>query len=254
MGKGELHIPLLVTYASDEKLEDVSRDARLLYIDAVCYCKEKLTDGFVSDVQLGKLVSPATPAKGKKWAGELVASGAWERHGKGYVIPAFLKRNPSRAQIMADRAEASDAGVRGNHERWHKDRISPTCPLCPGSEPDDRDEVGSPDTYPIDTRSGFDRVGVGSASPETETETGPEAKNSPNPVPSTGGVCAKHQDKPHPNCRGCKTNARAVRAEAGKRGPWCGQCLEDTRMFEDENGIPERCSCATPTHLRVVSA
>jgi len=58
------------------------------------------------------------------------------------------------------RKEASEAGAKGNHERWHVQRgiIDPDCPLCQepiGSEsPNDRVSIGG--------RSGSDRVGVGS--------------------------------------------------------------------------------------------
>jgi hypothetical protein len=140
MARAELHIQLYVRYMDDAKLESVSRSARLLYVDATCKARELLSDGFVSDVQLVKLAHPETPGKARKLAGELVASGAWEKHEGGYVIGAFLKRNPSKSDVMAAADEASEAGIRGNHERWHKGRISSTCPLCPSTEPPGDDE------------------------------------------------------------------------------------------------------------------
>lgn len=134
MARGELHIQLNVDYADDEKLADVSRSARLLYVDALCKAKRMLNDGVLTLAQVEKLLYPERAAAVKKAAGELVASGAWlwDETRKVYVIAAWLKRNKSRAQIEADRAATEEASLKANHARWHVGRKEPDlkCRLC----------------------------------------------------------------------------------------------------------------------------
>jgi hypothetical protein len=79
-----------------------------------------------------------------------------------------------------------------------------------------------------------------------ERESSPHAPGKP----GVGG-CAAHGSTPHANCRGCATSPRQRIAASRKRGPWCGACREDNRMFEDpETGEWSRCSCATPLAQR----
>lgn len=124
MARGEIHIQLNVDYADDEKLADVSRSARLLYVDGLCLAKRKLNDGVLTPAQVRKLMYPEPARVADKTAAELAATGAWawdEERG-AWVIPAWLKRNKSRAQIEADRIAAEEAALLGNHKRWHADR------------------------------------------------------------------------------------------------------------------------------------
>lgn len=135
MARGELHIQLSVDYADDEKFADVTRSARLLYVDALCMAKRLLNDGTVSRAQLDKMMYPERPAAAKKAAGELVDAGLWrwEEDRKVWVITAWLKRNKSRAQVAEERAKAEEASLLANHKRWHVDRKEPDllrCRLC----------------------------------------------------------------------------------------------------------------------------
>ncbi len=134
MARGELYIQLVVNYADDEKLADVSRSARLLYVDALCKAKATANDGMLTRGQVERIAYPETPAKAKKAAAELVATGAWswDDERKVYTIAAFIKRNKSRAQIEADRVAAEEASLKANHSRWHVGRKEPDpkCRLC----------------------------------------------------------------------------------------------------------------------------
>jgi hypothetical protein len=134
MPRGELHIQLACDYADDEKFAEVSRSARLLYVDALCLAKRLLNDGTVTRAQLDKLMYPERPASVKRAAAELVDTKLWEWDDarKVYVIAAWLKRNKSRAQVVEDRRQAEEASMRANHKRWHVDRKErdPKCQLC----------------------------------------------------------------------------------------------------------------------------
>lgn len=134
MARGELHIQLSVDYADDEKFIEVSRSARLLYVDALCMAKRLLNDGTISEAQLVKLSYPERPSTARKLAQNLVESGlwAWDSERKVFVILAWLKRNKSRAQVAEERRQAEEASLKANHKRWHVDRkeSDPKCPLC----------------------------------------------------------------------------------------------------------------------------
>ena len=99
MARGEIHVEWSVDYADDPKMIAAGERAELLYIRATCLAKRLLTDGFVADNQLPRF---SLSGVGKR-AEKLVEVGLWERVEGGYRITAFLKRNKSRAEILADR-------------------------------------------------------------------------------------------------------------------------------------------------------
>lgn len=132
MARGELHIQLNVEYADDPKLADVSRSARLLYVDALCKAKSLLNDGVLTPAQVRKIAYPESAKAADKAAAELVETGAWTWDGKAYGISAWLKRNKSRAEIEQARKDAEEASLKANHARWHVGRkeVDPKCRLC----------------------------------------------------------------------------------------------------------------------------
>jgi hypothetical protein len=178
MARGELHVQLNVDYADDPKLADVSRSARLLYVDMLCKAKRTLNDGIFTLSQIRKLMYPEPPARADKALAELVATGAVTRTGAGYAVTAWLKRNKSRAQIEQDRRDAEAAALLGNHKRWHVARgeRDPKCRHCiEGDDPDPGSGTrsGGRSGSVAQPESGGNRV----VSPETETETETETKN-----------------------------------------------------------------------------
>ena len=112
-----LHVQLDVDYYDDPKIIDAGEKAELLYVRSLAFCKKNWrADGFISDGQVTRSVAgglTAVPARVKR----LVDVGLWERvvdedlfggNGKGYRVTAWLKRNPSAAEIEATRAKDSD--------------------------------------------------------------------------------------------------------------------------------------------------
>jgi hypothetical protein len=119
MARGEIHIQLAVTYGEDPKLRALARfgrDARGirdLYVQMICYCKRNLTDGFVPAEELGVLAYPDSQRIGERDAGRLIEIGLAETAIGGYMLPGFLKRNKSKAEVDAVSAAKSEAGKRG---------------------------------------------------------------------------------------------------------------------------------------------
>jgi hypothetical protein len=109
-----------------------------LYLALVCYCRENLTDGFVPADEIGALAYPLPADAAErllKVLGDyrLVSPGHSPGHsdghspgyGDGYVVPAYVKRNGTRADTL-DRAEKlREQGRRGALTRWPERGDSP---------------------------------------------------------------------------------------------------------------------------------
>ena len=155
-----LYLPLDVDYFDDEQFIEAGPMAELLYIRGNCFIKRKMLDGKIKRAHLS-IIGRGIPNVAKH-AQRLVEVGRWRATSEGWTVPAYLKRNPSKAEVEAGQELAREAGVRGNHERWHvgpEGKPSPKCPLCR------REAIGSPDR-------GANRVG----SPMTKTETEPKTE------------------------------------------------------------------------------
>lgn len=144
----------------DDKLHD-HRKARAakkaaigVWVLAGSWCMDNLTDGFVPEDVLPRWGTRADAAK-------LVEAGLWvisTRNGeKGWQFHDWDRFQPSAAVTEQIRVKEAEAGVRGNHKRWHKDRgiVDPNCEYCyrvPDQEPDgvpDRVSIGGGESAPI---------------------------------------------------------------------------------------------------------
>lgn len=127
-------------FADHPKMAAAGPLAMLLHVKALCYCARYLTDGFVPDAIAMTLVSwelhgvaelgehgpddprclPRYPSN-RELIEALVEVGAWElaseanreanreANGVGYVIHDYLEYQPSRAEVLAERAKISAA-------------------------------------------------------------------------------------------------------------------------------------------------
>ena len=119
MARGEIHVQLIVNYGEDPQIRALARygrDARGcrdLYVQMLCYCKRNLTDGYIPSEEVGVLVYPDSPKVGKRDAERLVEVGLAKHIEGGYLLPGFLKRNKSRAQVEAESEKKAAAGRKG---------------------------------------------------------------------------------------------------------------------------------------------
>jgi hypothetical protein len=157
----DLWVPLDVNYWKGDLL-DAGPLAELLYVRGLSFCKEHLTDGLIRRSQL-VLVAVGIPDPTEQ-ARALVSIGAWVEHSEGWLVPAFLDRNRTKAAVEAEKQQKREAGGLGNHERWHvrEGRVDPACPHC------------VPDQSQV--RSQIDRTPIAQASPEAEAETEPQTE------------------------------------------------------------------------------
>lgn len=145
------------------------RGLRDLYLLMSCYCKRALTDGFVPDEEIPVMVMPDSARIGHRDAQRLAEVGLIERApgDDGWMIPGYLQRNKTRAQVLADSADKSQAssqkGSFGNHKRWHLGRglTVDGCRWC----------VTTSDPRATDSLASSDRPAIANYRSETETET-----------------------------------------------------------------------------------
>lgn len=136
----------------DDKLHDhrkarrAGKSAMGVWVLAGSWSMDNETDGFIPSDVLSRW---GTLADAKR----LIEAGLW-REGthkgeQGWRFHDWSRFQPSAAVTAAKRAKEAEAGLRGNHKRWHVEReiTDPDCEYCyrvPDQEPD-----GVPDDNPI---------------------------------------------------------------------------------------------------------
>lgn len=100
--------------------------AAWLDVAAWGYSSRYLTDGIVPREVIDRLAhfdgikKNGKPIRNHDLAERLVASGLWKPHPDGYEIHDYLDYNPSRADVLAERAKKQQAGRKGAASRWGK--------------------------------------------------------------------------------------------------------------------------------------
>jgi hypothetical protein len=89
-----------------EKARLVGKEGRNLQVTALCYCAGQLNDGLIRDGLLPTIFALAECDDGPATVERLVEVGMWERVDGGYQIHDYLDYNPSRTQVLAERAAA----------------------------------------------------------------------------------------------------------------------------------------------------
>jgi hypothetical protein len=183
-------VPLDADYFDNPKVIAVGEKGEILYVRGLAKAKMLLTDGVLLDAHLDRLGLSGVQARAKK----LVGAGLWERTEGGYRIVGWLERNLPADAVVADMEAKRDAGILGNHTRWHKERVDPKCPHCA--------------IAPAMCDATTVRV------PKTETET----ENLKNPLtPTSGGTDSSTAQKRSPRAAGTSPRQIAAReAEEAK--------------------------------------
>ena len=125
---GEIYLELNVEYYLDDAIAGVGVEAELLFVRGLCLARKLMTDGRLGDSQVRRLAADLVDTDAAAQA--LVDARLWRRGKGNYLIVNFLKRNPSRAQIVARSEERSRAGALGNHTKYHGDKPRRDCEFC----------------------------------------------------------------------------------------------------------------------------
>lgn len=105
-------------FPSHRKVALLSDRAFRLYVSALCWCSENLTEGAISERELPYV---ARLRGMKKAAAELEAAGLWDRAGDGWMVHDYLEYNPDRARVQADR-ESNAARQKAWRDRKRAER------------------------------------------------------------------------------------------------------------------------------------
>lgn len=140
-------------YPNNIKVSQLSDVAFRMHVSAICFACSQLTNGFVPNRQLQRLVFEAWDAA----VDELVAAGLFERVPGGILVHDFLDYNPSRESIEArrehDRRRKGSARIPNGIDA---DSVGPV--PYPVPEPD------NPDPNPSETPNA--RAGAGARARE----------------------------------------------------------------------------------------
>lgn len=187
----------------DDKLHDhrkarkAGKAAMGVWVLAGSWSMDNGTDGFVPEDVLSRWGTPADARK-------LVTAGLWDvdewEGEKGWRFHDWSRFQPSAAVTAARQAAEHEAGVRGNHKRWHVGRgiSDPDCEYC----------YRVPDRDP-------DQVGIGS--PESGGESAPiPPVPVPEPTTTPNGVVGDSEPRADV-IRLCEYLADAIEENGSKR-------------------------------------
>lgn len=133
------------------KIAALSDTAKVAYLESVCYCARELTDGFIPNKK-------ALGLAGKPRIVQEITPHLWEIAPGGFMVHDYLKYNPTRAQVLAEREGAkrrkfgrSSGELSANFERTsgdgsgevHPPPVDPVNPDIPPSS------LVSPNPHPM---------------------------------------------------------------------------------------------------------
>ena len=129
----ELHAQIACRLPDKVEIIDAGPMAELVYYRTCLRCREYLTDGRVARAHVARWFVGIPNAA--KHLDKLVAVGMLWEHPNGWQLPdgVWQKWIPSKAEVEAKRLIKHEAGVIGNHERWHvgpSGKRSQDCRIC----------------------------------------------------------------------------------------------------------------------------
>lgn len=145
-------------FANHAKIMSVGSDAFRLHVTAMCWSASQLTNGAVPVAavrQLGWFCEDL-----KQSTSELVTAGLWEVAGTGWLIHDYLEYNPSKEQVLKERAEAKE---RMQNKRKSSVEVRPNIPRTSDNVQVPPSPSPSPSEYVTSTEK--DRVGVSATPP-----------------------------------------------------------------------------------------
>lgn len=166
-------------FADHPKIVSAGPLAAWLFVSGLCYCNRLLTDGFVPMNQVPRLVAldDALEMDPMVLANRLCGLGLWSKTTKrgvvGYLIHDFLKYQPSRKQILWERAKAatrqerfrnglrndkSNAVTNGGSNTVINASVTPSPFPIPIPEEKRESPRENPKTLSLHSREEFDRV------------------------------------------------------------------------------------------------
>jgi hypothetical protein len=128
-GSGDPKVRLLLVswaklddaYPDHPKIVAGGPEVKGLHVDSICYSAAYLTDGLISPEVARRLASnnlvseDSTP---RDLIERTVTVRLWDKAKTGYQVHDYLKYNPTREKVLAERRAKSDGGKAGAEKRW----------------------------------------------------------------------------------------------------------------------------------------
>jgi hypothetical protein len=192
---------------SHPKVLEAGPEAMGLFLLALSWCADYLTDGFVPEIQVKRLLFVCDDPLAI--ADRLVSAGLWERADGGYQIHDYLEYNPSAEQVKAERAaNAKRQAEWRDRKRQRRDVVMAM-----------RNNVSNNDSNGVTNNS---PVPVPNPDPQEE----PPTEGGDPPLPPTKTV-----EFDTPEARILKARLQATAKAKGRRGPKTFETLEQKRDF-----------------------
>jgi len=235
------------------KVRALTDAAFRLYICAICWSNQHLTDGHVPASQLRYLSDVRRP---QQCAEQLAAAGLWEQNGDGWVIHDYLDY-----QASADKVRQEREAKRQRQERWKANRAitadaSPDAsgdgpPIPIPSHPIPSPE-GSVVTHPADrSEPPPDLMAIQTVQKAIEERTGKKLSAADARVVATTIIGKESIRNPAAYLKAAimrDPDPRRFLPARPARGPkpaWCGICDKDTRLTGPADQ-PYRCPNCHP--------
>jgi hypothetical protein len=130
-----LFVKLDANYAEDAAVAALGRDARLLFVDSICWAKRTGScDGRVTRAVLRRLAWDSTTPCGVL-ADELVQAGVWTEDDDGWTIRSYTKWQQTPDDVEEAKAKRSAHASAAARARWGN--APDDAPECPSMMPDD---------------------------------------------------------------------------------------------------------------------
>lgn len=186
------HTRFALGFTRHRKVHVLSDAAFRLWVSAMDYAREQLTDGRVTEADLDML--PRCPQRGKRrqtLVKELVDADLWEVDGADWMIHDFLVWQDSAAMVRQKQAEARERmrRVRANRARTYGEPEGEQAPVFARTSSEVRSTVGS------GRRSGS---GDPKLTPGSKDLAGSPRADEPSAPGAGVGITDSEQEKPCP--------------------------------------------------------
>lgn len=133
-------------FTDHPKVEALSDRAFRLHVAGLCFCARTLSDGFIPEDRIRRLLAKVT----KGMVDELVTARVWAKRPGGMNVVGYLDYNPSKAKVEKERAEAEE-----RRRKWRAKRDALRDASADESKNESRDTAP---THPDPARQGQGRV------------------------------------------------------------------------------------------------
>ena len=161
-----------------------------LYSRCGLWVARHLTDGYVPEELVADYGS-------REWAAKLVAAGLWVQAEGGYLMPDYLDRNPSRAQVEKRREQYNE-----RQRKWRAQQEQRRLGTSTRKTRDKRVSSASSNAAPSPLSK--ERSGRAPAPPDAAL-----ARSNPPDVTGRRPDCPHHVGQPAHNCGPCRSERLA---------------------------------------------